>query len=324
MPDAETPLSRRRVLAGGLTLLCRPAATAEPRAPRFLLEWGRRGKGVGELDSPIGIAVDPAGRICVTDFKNQRLLRFTPEGGPAGGFPLPAPQPGGIAIAADGSIYVAHWNQHKVAVYSEEGRLLREWGTKGDGDGEFNLPGGLAFTREGAVLVADQGNSRIQKLTPDGRFLAKWGEHGAGPGQFGAGRGPGSRFAGPQFLAVDREENVYATEVATPRVQKFAPDGRHLLSFGNAGGGPGGFGGTAAPIGGPIALCCDREGHVWVSATNHRVQQFDRCGAFLQSLGKNGAAPGEFHYPHGLAVDRRGHLYVVDAQNCRIQKFALE
>jgi DNA-binding beta-propeller fold protein YncE len=218
---------------------------------------------------------------------------------------------------------VAHWNQHKIAVYSPAGELLREWGQKGTGDGEFQLPGGLAFTRDGSLLVADQGNSRIQRFTPEGRFLAKWGELGPGLGQFGAGRGPGSRFAGPQFVAVDREGNVYATEVASPRVQKFSAAGKPLLAFGSGKDEPGGFAGGRPDIFGPIGICVDRQARVWVSATNHRVQQFDRDGPFRQALGGDGHAPGQFHYPHGLAVNSKNHLYVVDAQNARIQKFAL-
>jgi sugar lactone lactonase YvrE len=67
----------------------------------------------------------------------------------------------------------------------------------------------------------------------------------------------------------------------------------------------------------------DRNGHVWVSATNHRVQQWDSEGRFRQSIGSDGVAAGQFRYPHAMVVDSRNHLYVVDSQNGRIQKFAL-
>jgi sugar lactone lactonase YvrE len=289
-----------------------------------VLAWGRTGKGEGELDSPIAIAVDRQDRLYVTDFKNLRVQRFSPDGAFLGAIPVPYAQPGGIAVNRDGTrIYVAHWNQNKVAVYSPTGELQGEWGQKGTGDGEFQLPGGMAWAKDGSLLVADQGNSRVQRFTPEGKFLSKWGEHGAALGQFGEGRGMGSRFAGPQFLAVDRDGHVYATEVTSSRVQRFSAEGKPLLAFGNNTEGLGGFAGGHKDIFGPIGVCVDREGHVWVSATNHRVQQFDREGHFRQSLGEDGSAPGQFHYPHALVVDSRNHLYVVDAQNDRIQKFAL-
>lgn len=308
-------------LVGGCLTGLREAAAVT--APRFVLEWGHRGKAEGEFDSPIGIAIDMQDRIYVTDFKNLRVEKFGADGTFLSTFPVSAPQPGGLAVDRSGNAYIAHWNQHKIVVYSPAGQVLREWGKMGTGDGEFQLPGGLAIAADGSVYAADQGNSRIQKFTPDGKFLLKWGEHGPGPGQFGEGRGPGSRFAGPQFLALDRDGNVYATEVTGTRVQKFTPEGKHLLTFGTGEDAPGGFGG-GKEISGPIGVCVDRGGNVWVSATNHRVQQWDSQGRFLQSMGKDGSAPGDFHYPHGLAVDSRNHLYVVDAQNSRIQKFALD
>lgn len=328
IPPASARLDRRQLLlAAPLCLL--PGAggqakTLPVRPPRFVREWGRNGKGPGEFDAPIALALDRKDRVYVTDFKNQRVQRFGPEGEFLGAFPVPYGQPGGIAVNRDGTrIYVAHWNQNKVAVYSPSGELQHEWGGKGTATGEFQLPGGLAFAPDGSLLVADQGNSRVQRFTAEGQFLAQWGEHGAAFGQFGAGRGVGSRFAGPQFVAVDREGNIYATEVTSSRVQKFSATGKPLLTFGDATDGPGGFGGGRKDIVGPIGICVDREGYVWVSATNHRVQQFHPDGRFRQSLGEDGTAPGQFHYPHVLAVDRRNHLYVVDAQNDRIQKFAL-
>jgi sugar lactone lactonase YvrE len=36
-----------------------------------------------------------------------------------------------------------------------------------------------------------------------------------------------------------------------------------------------------------------------------------------------GEVPGQFTCPHGMAMDSKGHLYVCDAGNQRIQKFAV-
>ena len=57
---------------------------------------------------------------------------------------------------------------------------------------------------------------------------------------------------------------------------------------------------------------------------NGRVQQFTKSGQYLRGFGGQGTQPGQFYAPHGLAFDRRGHLYVVDAFNHRVQKFAVE
>src|SRR5581483_1758124 len=109
--------------------------------------------------------------------------------------------------------------------------------------------------------------------------------------------------------------NAYTTEASVGRVQKFTADGKYLLSWGDNGTGPGGFGGRPKNLPGPIAICIDRQGRVWVSSTGHRVQCFTPEGRFLIGMGGQGSAPGQFVTPHGLAVDRRGDLYVVDTQN---------
>ena len=58
-----------------------------------------------------------------------------------------------------------------------------------------------------------------------------------------------------------------------------------------------------------------------MGATNSRVQLFTSDGRYLGGFGGRGSEPGQFHTPHGLALDSRGYLYVVDTQNSRIQKF---
>lgn len=309
----------------GLLLLalagCLPAiAGRADAAPRFLAQWGQHGKGEGEFDAPIAIAVSADDRIFVTDFKSQRVQQFLPDGRFVSAFAVQS-QPGGLAVDGEGLVYVAHWNLHKVAVYTRAGQLVREWGKQGAGDGEFRLPGGMAVGKDSSLYVADQGNGRIQKFSREGQFLLKWGGHGDGPGLFGGDRAPGSRFAGPQFVALDRAGNVYATDTVMCRVQKFTAEGKHLRTWGSRDAAPGGFGGGNQPITGPIALCVDRQDRVWVGATNHRVQQFDGTGRVRAVLEGAGGERGPFHVPHGLVVDRRGHLYVVDTGNARVVKF---
>jgi DNA-binding beta-propeller fold protein YncE len=54
---------------------------------------------------------------------------------------------------------------------------------------------------------------------------------------------------------------------------------------------------------------------------NHRVQKFDRTGAFLTQWGTRGAGDGQFVDPFGVAIDPAGHVFVTDYGNHRVQKF---
>jgi sugar lactone lactonase YvrE len=326
----------RKMLAGtmALLLLLDPGGLRgdAPKGARFVLAWGKKGDKPGEFYSPIGIAINQKDEVFVTDLNNARLQKFSAEGTYLGGFDLPRDTPGrrsciigGIAAGEDGLLYLSFMLQHRVAVYTEEGQIVHQWGKHGKGDGEFHLPGGIVLAPGGTVYVADQGNHRIQTFDTEGQFLGKWGEHGSGPGQFGGNEPAGSRFGGPHFLARDSKGRIYTTEGTLGRVQQFSAEGTPLGAWGDKGSQPGGFGalktGFSKNTFGPVGVFVDRRDRVWVSSLNDRVQAFTTEGQFLVELGGTGPGPGQFGRPHGMAVDGMGHLYVADAGNQRIQKF---
>ncbi len=328
MSEYPVELTRRGLvqLAGvaALTFL-RPGfarACGESAPPQFLLEWGKRGKEEGEFNVPIGIAVNSRDEVFVTEFRNNRVQKFDSGGKLLQVLTLTVEQPGGIAIDRDGNIYVAHLMPGKITVYNPKGEPIREWGKPGTGDGEMQQPGGLAVAKDGSIYVADEVNHRIQQFSAKGVFIRKWGEYGNATGQFGGMDKPGNRTGGPQFVTIDSHGCVYTTEAANGRVQKFTREGKYLLSWGDNSTEPGGFGGRPKNLPGPIAIAVDRKGRVWVSATNHKVQVFTAEGKFIFGMGGQGKEPGKFVTPHGMAFDSRGHVYICDTQNCRIQKFA--
>ncbi len=306
----------------------------------FLREWGKRGAEPGEFDFPIAIAINGADELFVTDHLNSRIQKFDTNGKLLLHFRV-LPNPGGIALDSKGNIFLTHIHasgQSKqsagdfVSVYSPDGKFLRRWGRKGTEAGEFDCPGGIDVAKDGRVFVADQTNHRIQVFDAMGCFLLQWGKHGNEPGRFGGKASPKSRVGGPQFLAFDSDGNVWTTEGANCRVQKFSSKGRPLLAWGSSEDAPGAFGGyftgfkdrKAVGLVGPIALCFDPGGRLWISAVSGRVQQFSQDGEFVRGLNdQQGTKPGQFYAPHGLAFDSSGCLYVVDAYNHRIQKFEL-
>lgn len=317
------------------------APTATPPKPgevRFLKEWGSEGTEPGEFHFPIGIAINAADEIYVTDFYNDRVQKFSTEGKLLAVLPV-LPTPGGIALSRSGDIYLSHFAEKKrelrtddrISVYDSAGKLLRQWGKTGTADGEFDCPGGLALSADGRVYVADQTNRRVQIFSAEGKFLGKWGEHGSKEGQFGGKVSIRSRVGGPQFLAFDSKGQVYTTEGSEGRIQKFTPDRQFVFAWGNNEDKLGSFGGAftgfkdrKATLQGPVSICVDKQDRVWVSAVCGRIQQFTTEGVYLRGFGTAGSEPSQFYAPHGLAFDSHGDLYVVDAFNHRVQKFATE
>ena len=297
----------------------------EPSPPRFVRTWGKKGAGEGEFHSPIGIAINKSDHVFVTDLSNMRVQKFDAEGKFLAAFAVSG-NPGGIALDGAGHVYISLFDKGRIAVYTEAGKLLREWGKTGKADCEFQSPAGLAVGPDGAVYVGDDANRRVQKFFPDGKFLAKWGEGGAGPGQFG-GEGteklpPGFRTSGPNFLAFNSKGVLYATDGRGGKVHRFTAEGKFVSAWGSNKAEPGGFGGRPRNLPGPTGICIDKHDRVWVAATSNRVQLFTTDGKFLLGFGSLGEGQGQFRTPHGLALSSHGHLYVVDAQNHRIQEFA--
>lgn len=305
---------------------------AEPVRPKFLLEWGQKGDQTGEFNSPIGLAFNAGDELFVTDLNNARVQIFSVTGEYLASFNLPRDTAdrkstiiGGIVIDEAGSIYLSFMNQHKIGVYSQSGDQIREWGQRGENDGQFHQPGGMLFTPEGNLLVADQCNHRLQKFTRDGTFLASWGGYGTEPGQFDGVGTKGSRFGGPHFVAQDSEGRIYSTEGIQGRVQQFSPSGKFLAQWGDKGDQPGGFGayefGGLPHTFGPIGTAVDRFDRVYVSSLNDRVQCFTTDGRFLFGIDGTGLENGNLLHPHGMAFDSHGFFYIADAGNQRIVKF---
>lgn len=310
------------------------SADPQPNAPRFVKEWGKHGTGQGEFDFPIGIALTRSGELLVSDFYNSRVQRFSPEGDFLTEYEV-LPNPGAMVLDREENLYLTHFSAmrqnedpkpSRITVYDPQGKLLRTWGVTGKGNGEFDYPGGMAISRDDRLYVADQTNHRIQVFDLQGKFLFKWGSYGNESGEFGGKTTANSRVGGPQFIAIDREGMIFTTEGANCRIQKFTPEGKFVAAWGDAEDRVGGFGGKFpgfnGPILGPIALCFDDQDHLWITTTSSRIQQFNRQGQFLRSLGAGGGTePGEFLAPHMLVPDGKGHLFIVDSYNHRIQKF---
>src|SRR5262245_23497142 len=134
------PLFKRQLAVLSALLLMIPLAESprsvvggepEGQRPRFLLEWGHRGKGPGEFDFPIGIAIGRDGAILITDFYNARVQQFSPDGKFLSSFSV-LPNPGGIALDRADNVYLAHFSAmrqneerkpDRISVYSRKGEF---------------------------------------------------------------------------------------------------------------------------------------------------------------------------------------------------------
>ena len=213
--------------------------------------------------------------------------------------------PAGVAVASDGSIYVADPFNGLIDKFNSEGDFVSQWAPLHLGDGEFSTPTGVAVALDGSAYVADEYNHRIQKFTPEGEFVSKWGTEGTGDGE----------FRNPKGVAVASDGSVYVADTNNHRIQKFTSEGDFVSQWGALDSGDGEF---MYPQG--VAMAPD--GSVYVpDMGNNRIQKFTSEGVFVSQWGASGTGDGEFRQPGGVAVASDGSVYVADTGNHRIQKF---
>ncbi len=272
--------------------------------------------------------------------------------------------PRDMAIAPDGSLYVADSRNNRIQHFDAAGNFLDAFGAYGSidtdtaGNGQFYEPWGLAVAEDGSIFVADTWNHRIQKFSLDGEFITTW-------GFFNQSTDDPYAMWGPRDVAIDLNGNVLVTDTGNKRVLVYDQEGNYVTQFGGQGFSPGEFDE-------PVGLAVDPDtGMIYVADTwNQRIQAFqvdenniyvpvnawDISGWYGQSLdnkpyldARNGqvfvvdpeyprilafTSDGQFNYywgedvaslgiASGVAVDQDGGVWVSDGANSQILHFTL-
>lgn len=133
---------------------------------RYLLEWGKKGKGQGEFNLPHAIVLDGHGRVYVGDRENSRVQVFDSKGTFIGQW-RDGGSPYGLFLTPDERLLIADGRANWITVLNSRGKSIGRWGEKGKSPGQLDTPHMLCVDKRGAVYVADLGNKRVQK------FMAK-------------------------------------------------------------------------------------------------------------------------------------------------------
>jgi sugar lactone lactonase YvrE len=204
----------------------------------------------------------------------------------------------GVAVDAQGNVYVADSGNNRIQKFSSEGQVLAVWGGPGTQPGRFKDPADIALDRHGAIYVLDAGNSRVQKLSPTGTVLLVVPL-------------PAQQVAEYVGLSVDRESNIYVADGAE-YVRKVSRGGEVVSEW-------------DVPPGlqnrtGPQDVAVDAKGNLYVAMGDDRVLKLSPTGETLNEWVGPGTKRGEFNQPMGVAIDSNGNVYVADTGNSRIQE----
>jgi DNA-binding beta-propeller fold protein YncE len=222
-------------------------------------------------------------------------------------------QPAGLAVDAEGNLYVADSLNHRLQKHGPDGHYLMAVGSLGGEQGQFNEPWSVTVDAQGNIYVADTWNHRIQKFDPDLNLVAVWGQ----PAIDLDNPGPYDLF-GPRDITVDPDGNLLVTDTGNKRVLKFSPEGEHLATYGKGGSGPGEFNE-------PVGVAVGPGGDIYVAdAWNRRIQRFDADFTYLgeievESWGSEGVTDKPY-----IAVLADGRVLATDPANARVLVFDAE
>jgi sugar lactone lactonase YvrE len=299
---------------------------------------------------PRGVALDQSANVFVSDDQNSTIRMVTPDGvvttiagspgipGSADGTGSEARfnEPDGMAFDSTGNLVVADFGNHTIRMITTNGVVTTVAGTPGipgttDGPAsvaQFYNPSGLVFDKAGNLFIADRSNNTIRKMTRDGEVTTFAGT----PGVFGHADGVGTNtlFDLPNGLAVDGADNLFVGDRDNEDIRKITASGvvttvaGNYLYEGSADGK-----GSAARFNLPFCVAVDSADNLFVTdRENSTIRKITSSGVVTTIGGtaqQKGTVDGlgtaaRFDWPHGIALDSMGNLYVVDRFNHRISK----
>ena len=284
------------------------------------------------LREATSVAVDAQDRVYVFNRGNMPMLVFDAEGNlidhwgnatPHGGQheiedPYGAKRlvwdgvdygwPHSVRVDPEGALWLVDVHAHQLTKTDTSGRPLMSLGgtpaPPQSGD-PFNKPTDLAINpATGDIFVSDgYGNSRVHRYTAQGEHVLSWGESGADDGQFSL----------PHNIAMVDDQHVIVCDRENHRVQVFTVDGAWVRTW---------HAHHAVAVtrgrGDDDALYVAEQGpppvQFGVANLGHRVSVFSPGGELIVRFGAAlpGEAPGQFLWPHSIATDSHGDVYVAE------------
>jgi len=291
---------------------------------------GGSADGVGSaarFSNPSGVATDASGNVFVADTYNDRICKVTPDGNVttlhlADGTVASFDRPQKLGVDSAGNVFVSESTSHRMLRLTPGGELTTIATLPAAPPLDQDMvpyANGVAVDALGNVFVADTGNSTIRRITPAGALTTV---AGFGPG-FGNvdGTGSAARFYYPGGVAVDGAGNVYVADLANHAIRKITPGGVVTTLMSWVPSLETGFPQWAVHLGECVAVAADAAGNVYYADTvEHTVHRITAAGIVTTLAGMAGAYGSEdgqgtsarFVYPHSLAVDGAGNVFVAD------------
>ena len=306
------------------------------------------GKGTAaSFGNPMGITIDPSGNVYVADSHNNLIRKITPAGevttlagsgipGSADGKSKEATfyYPGGLFADNHGNIFAADTHNNLIRKITSDGTVTTVFiksnglsANREDSLIRLDNPWGVASDMAGNLFITDRNNDLIRKISPQGKIITLAGSRKPGAED---GVGANASFYLPAGIALDSTGNLYISDSYNNRIRKITPEGKVTTLAGQKKKGDlDGIGATASFLH-PEGIALDNHGDIVVADMgNNKIRKITPGGlvSTIAGSGLRGATDGpdttaSFNRPYGIAVDRKGNIYVADFQNNKIRKIS--
>ena len=160
-------------------------------------------------------------------------------------------------------------------------------------------PWGMALNSKQQLVVAERGGKKVTVYDKEGMKVQTI---------------TCEEFSYPSGIAVDKDDNIYVSDMVKCSLLKFSKEGKLMKVVGKKGTRPGEFSNLSMiKIIDDKLYVCDRG--------NNRVQILNTELEYVNSFGCHGDGDGQFNWLNDIAQDRAGNLYVTDTNNKCVQVF---
>ena len=261
---------------------------------------------------------------------------YSGDGGPASRAQINNPY--GIAIGADGALYICDTDNHVVRKVSRDGTITTvagngKRGYSGDGqkatEASMNEPYELRFDRHGNLYVVERMNHVVRFV--DARTGLIRTVAGNGKAGFSGDGGPAvsASLHEPHSIQLDQKGNLYICDIRNHRIRRVNLKSGIITTFAGTGERaptPDGAKIAGTPLNGPRALDFDKEGNLWLALREgNAVYKMDLkrgrlhhvAGTGTQGFSGNGgpAKLATLSGPKGLSVGPNGNIYLTDTES---------
>ncbi|MBC7554469.1 MAG: T9SS type A sorting domain-containing protein [Taibaiella sp.] len=255
-----------------------------------------------QFDKPIGVCLDTAGNLYITEFYNNVVRKVTASTNII------------TTVCGNGSGgYAGDWVSALTA--------------------HLETPRGACVDKQGNIYIADWGNNRIRKVNSADGIIHTVAGNGISGYSGDGGQATAAMISYPHAVCLDTAGNLIIADFGNNVIRKVnLVSGLITTIAGTGAAGYAGDGGSAttAELHSPVNLAADNKGNIFVADYDNNVVREITAGGFIFTVAGSGgygytgdggpAALATFYGPAAVCVDDAGYLYIADAGNSAIRK----